>query len=589
MTSQRSPICVVVGHVDHGKSSILDWIRHSSIVSTEKGGITQAIGASIVPIATARRICGDLLKCIKGDISISGMLFIDTPGHEAFTNLRRRGGSIADIAVVCVDINEGMKPQTKEAVEILRQFKVPFIVAANKVDLIPGWRQQDKSLLEDIKKQSEQVQGLLDTKLYSLVAQLSEHGFNADRYDRVSDFTQQIAIVPTSAKSGEGLPELLMLLIGLAQRFLEKCLNCTINGPAKGTILEVKEQKGMGCCLDVIIYDGTLSVDDTIVIGNVQEPVVTKVRALLEPADNAEMRDAKSKFHSVKSVHAATGVRISGPCLEGTYAGMPVRGVAGNLEEVKQEIAKEVAEVLLETDEKGIVIRADSLGSVEALLKTVRDQGIPIKRASVGQITRKDVLDAEANIEKQPLLGVVLGFNVAPLEDVEAFAKERGITLITDPIIYRLIERIQGWQAQKKAELEGGRLDLVMRPCKIEIMKGYLFRQSNPAIVGVDVLAGTLRSGMQLMKDNEPITTVRALQHEKESITTAEQGKQVAASLDRITMGRQVNEGDILYSFVDEEAFRKLKQLKEHLSPSEITILKEIAEKMRKDNPMWGI
>ncbi len=263
----RSLICTTLGHVDHGKSSILDSIRGTAVVNGEAGAITQAIGASIIPLETIRGICGDLLGKLGMELTIPGLLFIDTPGHEAFASLRKRGGNLADIAIVVIDINDGFKPQTIESLELLKASKTPFIIAANKIDLINGWQTQEGTLLEKVEKQSEGVRKQLDEKLYTLVGSLAEHGFNGDRFDRVSDFTNQIGIVPVSAHTKDGMSELLMVITGLAQKFLEKGLEFTKDGPAKGSIMEVKEVKGIGKALDVIIYDGTLRKGDEIVIG----------------------------------------------------------------------------------------------------------------------------------------------------------------------------------------------------------------------------------------------------------------------------------------------------------------------------------
>ena len=244
--NSRSPVCSVVGHVDHGKSTILDHIRRSNIVSKEAGAITQAIGASIIPLETIKKICGPLLDALKTDITLPGILFIDTPGHAAFTSLRKRGGNLADIAVVVIDINEGIMPQTKESIEILKGYKTPFIIALNKLDLVPGFQSDpNKSLMENLNMQAEQVKQEVDKRLYEIMGKLHElFGFTAERYDRVDDMTKQIVMVPLSAKVGVGIPELLMMLIGIAQRYLEDNLKSDSKGFAKGTVLEVKEEKG---------------------------------------------------------------------------------------------------------------------------------------------------------------------------------------------------------------------------------------------------------------------------------------------------------------------------------------------------------
>src|SRR3989338_4471984 len=279
----RQPIIVAMGNVDAGKTQLLDTIRGTAIVDSEPGKITQSIGCSQIPIDVVKKISGTLLQKAKIEIRIPGFLIIDSPGHAAFTNLRKRGGNLADIAILVVEINEGIKLQTIECIEILKTYKTPFILAANKIDLISGWKSSQGSLIENINKQQENVKNLLDKKIYELVGKLSEFGFDSERFDRVEDYTKQIAIVPTSAKTGEGIAELLMVLAGLAQKYLEKCLKCDVAGNAKGTILEVKEEKGLGITLDTIIYDGSLKVNDYLVIGGIDGPIVVKIRALLEP------------------------------------------------------------------------------------------------------------------------------------------------------------------------------------------------------------------------------------------------------------------------------------------------------------------
>jgi len=577
----RSPIVSVLGHVDHGKSSILDAIRGSNITSTEAGAITQAIGASKVPLEAIKKRCGPLLD--KLDLTIPGLLFIDTPGHAAFTSLRKRGGALADIAILVVDLNEGFQPQTKEAVEILRNSKTPFIIAANKVDLVPGYRKTKKYLLQDISSQAQQVQKEIDNRLYTLLGELhKEFEMNAERFDRVDDYTKQIAIVPCSAKKEIGISELLMVISGLAQKFLEERLQVDVSGPARGTILEVKEDKGLGTTIDVIIYDGTINVNDTIVIGAVDEPIVVKVRILLEPDAMAEMRDKRSKFNHVKSASAATGVKISAPGMEDAMAGMPVL-VATNLEEAKQKVQEELESVLIEEGSRGIVVKTDSIGSLEALLQILKEKEVPVARASVGKITKKDIAVAEGSYEKDPLHGVILGFNVAKVD-------AGNITVLASDIIYKLIEDFEAWQIKSRKNLEFSQLEGLIRPCKIEFLKNHTFRQSNPAVIGIEVLNGILKPNTPLMKqDRSRAGIVKSMQTEKESLSEAGKGKQIALSIKGVTVGRQINEGDILFAAIPEKDFRKLKDVRKCLSKDDILAMKEFVQIMREQNPVWGV
>jgi translation initiation factor 5B len=575
-----------MGHVDHGKTLLQDKIRGSAIAAREAGGITQAIGASIVPLDTIKNICGPLMEQLKFKITIPGLLFIDTPGHAAFTNLRRRGGNLSDIAVLVINVMEGFMPQTLECIEILKHYKTPFVIAANKIDLLPRWRAApQKLLLPNIAEQEQDAQRALDVKVYEILGKLSELGFESERFDRVTDYAKQVAIVPTSAVTGEGIPELLMVLTALAQRFLEKNLSVTETGPAQGTVIEVKEDKGLGKTMDVILYDGQLKVNDTLVIGGLDKPIVTRVKALFLPAPLQEMREKKTKFASIKGVHAANGVKIVAPDTENVVSGVPLIGNPANVEEAKAKVQQEVEKVVLAIAKEGVVIKADSLGSLEAFVTLLKDASIPVKSAGIGPVTKKDLTDAAASAEKDPTLAVVLGFNIPQPDEIAD-----NVSVLTNTVIYRLIEDYQKWAEHKKKAIELAALDLLVKPCKIEVLKGYVFRQSNPAVAGVHVITGTLRAGTPLMnKEGRELTVVKGMQHEQENVDKAEKGKQVAASMPNVIIGRQLHEGDILYSAISEEHFRTYKEYKEYLTNDEKELLKEIAVIMRKNNPVWGV
>lgn len=581
----RQPIVTIMGHVDHGKTSLLDKIRGTATAAKEAGGITQAIGASIIPLGTIKKVCGVVLEKITLKLTIPGLLFIDTPGHAAFTNLRKRGGNLADIAILIIAINEGLKPQTLECIDILKTYKIPFIIAVSKIDLIEGWQMKGVTFLEDVAVQQERTRQVFENKMYEIVGALFELGFEAERFDRVSDFTKQISLVPVSSKTGEGIPELLMVIAGLAQRFLEKSLEIDAAAGAKGTILEVKEEKGLGTIADTIIYDGSLNVNDVIVVGTLDGPLVTKVKALLLPAPLTEIRERSTKFVPVKTVLAATGVRIVAPELEKTVSGMPLISGKNNVETAKVQVQKEVKGVIVETDTQGVIIKADSLGSLEALSFLLKEKNIPIAKASIGAINKKDISDASANVMKDPLTAVILGFNVLKPEVAPETVK-----VIVHDVIYRLIEDYESWMSEKKKEIEKGKLDVLVRPVKMQLLRGYVFRQSNPAVVGVEIMGGVLKPNVPVMnKLGVVVTTVKGMQLEQENVGEGKQGARLAVSLTNVVVGRQIKEGDVLYSAVPEEHFRLFKAYKHYVSGDEKDILKEIAVIMRKSNPVWGV
>ena len=467
------------------------------------------------------------------------------------------------------------------------------MIAANKIDLISGWNYDNqKFLLDNINSLPYQIQGFLETKVYEIVAKLEEFGLKSERFDRVEDYTQQIAIIPVSGKTGQGIAELLMILIGLAQRYLENKL-VVEKGNAKGTILEVKEEKGLGTTINAIIYDGKLKVNDTLIIGGLKEPLVVKIRALLEPSDLAEMRDKKSKFNNVKEVFAATGVKISAPGLEKAVAGMPLRGTSKE-EEVailKEEIQAEIESIIVEESrEEGVIVKADTIGSLEALRKLLQEKNVPISSSSLGNITKRELSQQETMKEKNPAYGVILGFNVGITPEAKETAENKKTPIFLHDVIYQIIDDYEEYVKRLKEETERRELSLLIRPCKFYLLKGYLFRQSNPAIIGVEIEAGKIKTGDPIMNaDGKRITQVKSLKEGQDNVTIAEQGKQLAMAMDNITIGRQVNEGDFLYTDVPERDYKKLKSLKKYLTARELELLKEIAQIKRKDNPVWGI
>ncbi len=586
--SIRSPIVSVLGHVDHGKSSILDAIRDSNILATEAGAITQAIGASIIPVETIKAKSGSLLNKMGVKLTIPGLLFIDTPGHAAFTSLRKRGGSLADIAIVVIDINEGFKPQTLEAIEILRAAKTPFIIAANKLDLAPRYKipqNKETPILKQINDQDPQVITYVETKMYEIVGVMHEKfGMEAERFDRISDFTKQVGIIPISAKMKLGLSELLMVVSALTQKYLENNLQLDTTSYAKGSILEVKEEQGLGTTLDVIIYNGNLKVGDTIVIAGIDCPIVTKVRALFEPAPLSEMRDKKSNFKAVKSVVAATGVKISCPDIDSVLSGMPLVSCSPDkIEEAKKEVQKEIETVKVETVEKGLLIKADNIGGLEALAHILKEKNIPIRKARVGPISKKDFIDAEASFETNKLNSVILGFNIPKEKSTNK------VKVFTSEVIYHIIEEYEEWIEQERKRMEEEKIKDLFKPCKIKILQNCIFRQSNPCIAGIEVLEGTLKQNMELMKkDGSKCSHVKSIGSGKENLSSAEKGKQVAIGIPGVTAGRQIHEEDILYSDMNETQYRLLRDNKKLLKEDEIELLKEIADIKRSQNPLWG-
>ena len=590
----RQPIVTILGHIDSGKTSILDKIRGTAVQAREAGGITQQIGASFFPLDTVKEMVGSLLESLKQEVTVPGLLIIDTPGHAAFFNLRKRGGAVADIAILVVDIVDGLQPQTYESLRILRARKTPFLIALNKVDRLPGWKPQDTRLVtQSLSKQSEYVQKSLDERIYEVMGDLSRESFQSERFDRITDFAKTIAVVPTSAKTGEGLSELLLVLTGLAQQYLEQQLKTT-PGPGRGVVLEVKEEPGLGVTIDAIIYDGIIHHGDTIVVGGLPNPITTHVRALLLPKPLDEIRDPRERFSPVEEIVAAAGVKIAAPNLENAIAGagLFVAATEKEITDATSRIIQDMEAVRIETDKVGLLLKADTLGSLEALIEYLREREISIRRADIGDISKKEVIEVSTVAEADPLLGVVLAFNVNPLPDAENEATSQKVPIFQSQIIYDLVEQYEAWVDEKRREMEAAMLEAVVFPGKIELLPGYVFRQSNPAVVGVRVLGGRIRSKRNLINsENRRIGSIQQIQDKGKTIDEARIGAEVALSIRGPTVGRQIDEGDILYIDLPEQSAIQLnREFKDKLTSDELDILQELLELKRKHvQPFWGV
>jgi translation initiation factor 5B len=582
----------VLGHVDHGKTTLLDYIRGGAMAQKEAGGITQHIGGTEIPMEVIETICGDLLKKLDIRETMPGLFFIDTPGHEAFTTLRKRGGALADLAILIVDIKEGFKPQTYEALNILKTFKTPFVVAATKIDKIYGWEtHKGLSFIQTYKKQASNVQEKLDTGVYELVGVLHDEGFESERFDRVENFAKQISIIPISAKTGEGIPELLTMLMGLAQQYLKEQLQLKPDAPAKGTILEVKEEKGLGVTVDAVIYDGILKKNDTIVLTSLEKVITTKIRSLLKPRPLEEMRDSKKRFQKVDEVVAAAGIKIVAPKIENVISGSPLRVARGDFEGVKEEVMNEIESIKIDTDEMGVIVKADTLGSLEALVSMLRDMEVPIRAADIGDISRRDVVDASIVQKDNPEYGVIIAFNIKVLPSASEEIKTTGVKLFSADVIYQLTEEYAEWTAAAEERKRKKWIDAIIRPAKIRIIPKLVFRFSKPAIAGIEVLGGTVKKDYVLIGDNgERVGKVESMQDKGDNKPSTSKGQQVAMAIKDAVFGKDFEEGDVLYVDIPESHYKILEsELKSKLSDDELQILDEVVKIKREKDDLWGM
>lgn len=583
----------VLGHVDSGKTSLLDRIRGTGVQGREAGGITQHIGASFLPTETIKETCGLLYKKLEqSENQVPGLLVIDTPGHEVFTNLRSRGGSAADIAILVVDVNRGFQPQTNESLKILQSRKVPFVVALNKCDQISGWRKSETQFISQaIKEQDASIQTDLDQKIYDVVGTLSILGYKSEAFFRVQDFASEIAIVPISARSGVGIPELLSVLVGLTQQYLQKRLDQEEKDP-RGIVLEVKDEIGLGQTANVILIDGSIRKDDTIVVAKRDSVIVTKPKALLLPKPLDEMRDPRDKFKPVSQIDAAAGLKIASPELEGVLPGSTLY-VAKNEDDVKkftQLIESEMKSVFVDTETNGVILKCDTIGSLEAIIEMLKRSQVPVAKADIGPVNRRDIIEAKAIKEKDRHLGIVLAFNVKVLPDAKDESEINHIKVFEDKVIYSLIDNYNSWVDEDSANEEDAIFSELTPISKFTFLKGMVFRNNNPAVFGIHIDVGNLKHKIPFMNmSGRKIGNIHQLQLDKKTVSTAKTGDEVACSVQDVTIGRQLFEEEVFYTFPpSHEAKLILKKFMHKLNSEELEVFNEIVRIQREKEPVYG-
>ncbi|KAJ2493499.1 eukaryotic translation initiation factor 5B [Coemansia sp. RSA 2050] len=562
-------------------TKLLDKIRQTNVQGGEAGGITQQIGATYFPADAIEKKTSAMYPSSKIDIKVPGLLIIDTPGHESFTNLRSRGSSLCNIAILVVDIMHGLEPQTLESLRLLRERKTPFIVALNKIDRIYGWKQNPDSPFRDtIKKQPAHSVSEFETRASKVKVEFAEQGLNAELHYKNKNFAKYVSLVPTSAFSGEGIPDLLDLLVTLTQQRMTNQLMYL--SELECTVLEVKVIEGLGTTIDVILSNGVLHEGDRIVICGVDGPIVTNVRALLTPQPMRELR-VKSAYVHHKSIKAAMGVKISAPDLEKAIAGsrLMVVGPDDDEEELMDEIMSDLARLddAIDKSGRGVWVQASTLGSLEALLEFLRVSKIPVSGINIGPVHKKDVTRASAMLERAKEYAVMLCFDVRVDKDAEEMAKELGIKVFKADIIYHLFDAFTAHNAQVVEQRRKELAELAVFPCILKIIsKEHVFNKRSPLILGVDIIDGHLRQGTPIcvIKMNQEtkvrevvmlgkVTAIKVNDKPVTIVRKANAGAGFTIKIENVvqdhdkTYGRHFDENDELYSRITRRSIDVLK------------------------------
>ncbi|AJO96907.1 AMP_1a_G0000540.mRNA.1.CDS.1 [Saccharomyces cerevisiae] len=592
----RSPICCILGHVDTGKTKLLDKIRQTNVQGGEAGGITQQIGATYFPIDAIKAKTKVMAEYEKQTFDVPGLLVIDTPGHESFSNLRSRGSSLCNIAILVIDIMHGLEQQTIESIKLLRDRKAPFVVALNKIDRLYDWKAiPNNSFRDSFAKQSRAVQEEFQSRYSKIQLELAEQGLNSELYFQNKNMSKYVSIVPTSAVTGEGVPDLLWLLLELTQKRMSKQLMYLSH--VEATILEVKVVEGFGTTIDVILSNGYLREGDRIVLCGMNGPIVTNIRALLTPQPLRELR-LKSEYVHHKEVKAALGVKIAANDLEKAVSGsrLLVVGPEDDEDELMDDVMDDLTGLLDSVDStgKGVVVQASTLGSLEALLDFLKDMKIPVMSIGLGPVYKRDVMKASTMLEKAPEYAVMLCFDVKVDKEAEQYAEQEGIKIFNADVIYHLFDSFTAYQEKLLEERRKDFLDYAIFPCVLQTLQ--IINKRGPMIIGVDVLEGTLRVGTPICAvKTDPTTKERqtlilgkviSLEINHQPVQEVKKGQTAAGVAVRLEdpsgqqpiWGRHVDENDTLYSLVSRRSIDTLKDkaFRDQVARSDWLLLKKL-------------
>uniref|UniRef100_A0A0D2XJR3 Eukaryotic translation initiation factor 5B n=1 Tax=Fusarium oxysporum (strain Fo5176) TaxID=660025 RepID=A0A0D2XJR3_FUSOF len=571
----RSPICCILGHVDTGKTKLLDKVRQTNVQEGEAGGITQQIGATYFPVEAIRQKTAVVNPDGKFEFKVPGLLIIDTPGHESFSNLRSRGSSLCNIAILVVDIMHGLEPQTLESMRMLRERKTPFIVALNKIDRLYGWKQVANNGFQDsLALQSKAVRNEFETRLEKTKIAFAEQGFNSELFYENKSMSKYVSLVPTSAHTGEGVPDMLKLIVQLTQERMVGSLMYL--SEVQATVLEVKAIEGFGMTIDVVLSNGILREGDRIVLCGTEGAIKTNIRALLTPAPMKELR-LKSAYVHNKEVKAALGVKISAPGLEGAIAGsrLMVVGPDDDEDDIEDEVESDLAVLFnrVEKTGRGVSVQASTLGSLEALLDFLKDCKIPVANVGIGPVYKRDVLQCGVMLEKAPDYAIMLCFDVKVDKEAQQYAEDNGIKIFTADIIYHLFDAFTKHMDEQLEKKKEESKMLAVFPCVLKPVK--VFNKNDPIVIGVDVTEGQLRINCPVAAvRNNPTTgakeivklgRVTSIEREHKQIPVCKRKEpSVAIKIEmggnQPMYGRHLEEDETLYSLISRASIDTLKE-----------------------------
>ncbi|XP_049542932.1 eukaryotic translation initiation factor 5B [Anopheles darlingi] len=584
----RAAVVCVLGHVDTGKTKILDKLRRTNVQDGEAGGITQQIGATNVPAENIK----EQTKFVKGfadlQFRLPGLLIIDTPGHESFSNLRSRGSSLCDIAILVVDIMHGLEPQTLESINLLKSKKTPFVVALNKIDRLYDWSTMARKDVRDILKgQASNTQLEFTKRTNEIIVQFAEQGLNAALFYENPDPKTYVSLVPTSAITGEGMGNLLFLIVQFCQKQLAKRL--MYSEDLQATVLEVKAIPGLGTTIDAILINGRLREGDTMILAGTEGPIVTQIKALLMPQPMKELR-VKNAYIEHREIEAAQGVKIAAKELEKAIAGLNLQ-IAQKPDEVeifKEIVSRDLKSALssIRLSDRGVHVQASTLGSLEALLEFLRTSKIPYSGIRIGPVVKRDVMKASTMLEHENQYATILAFDVKIERDAQELADNLGVKIFQADIIYHLFDKFMAYREEIRQRKRDEFKSIAVFPCKLKILPQFVFNSRDPIVMGVIVEAGVIKEGTPICvpsKEFVDLGVVTSIEANHKQLETARKGQEVCIKIEPIPgetpkmFGRHFDEHDMLVSKISRQSIDACKDyFRDDLLKSDWTLMVEL-------------
>ncbi len=521
--SFRSPIMCIMGHVDTGKTKLLDNIRNTNVQDGEVGGITQQIGASFIPLGTLYN------RTKNTNIKIPGLLMIDTPGHEAFSNLRQRGSSLCDIAIIVIDIMGGLEQQTIQSINMLIKSNIKFVFALNKIDRLYGWISNDKIDIQTALNENHVSDGEFKNRLHDITTQIMELGLNAKLFWDNDSRDDTISICPISAKTGEGIHDLLNVVIDICQNDISD--NIIFKDELKCIVMEKTINETLGDSIDVILINGTLKKGDTISLQTNDGIINTTIKNLLTPPPNKESR-IKSEYIHHELVKGSMGVKIVSNDINKAIVGTQIYLSSDDLIDT---LVPETSTMKLQ--EEGVIVYASTQGSLEALVHYLQNEckpSVPISNVFIGSITKKQILKLSINKTSKKEFSTILAFNVNIEDEALQLANKNGITIFSAEIIYHLFDFYTKYRQDVINERKTLYRPQAIFPCTLKILEKHIYNKKNPLIFGVTVLDGNLHVGTPIiaLDTKTYIGKVTSIQLNNNEVNIANKGTDVCIKVD---------------------------------------------------------